>query len=176
MIEPLKFLDPQKAIKQLDLREDMIGCDFGSGAGGWAIPLAKILRKGRVYAFDVQEEMISAMKGRAELEKVFNIETAIRDLETPQGSGLKDDFADVIIMSNILFQVEEKEKVLQEAQRVLRTGGEALVVDWRKETTLGPEHGRVSSEEVKEIAANVGLRLKKEFDAEGYHFGLIFTK
>lgn len=176
MTESLNFLDPQKALKQLDLREDMIGCDFGSGAGGWIIPLAKILRKGRVYALDVQEEMISAMKSRAELERVFNIETIICDLENPKGSGLKDNFADVIIMSNILFQVEEKEEVLKEAARVLRKGGEVLVADWRKETVLGPKQGRVSPEEVKEMAADAGLRLKKEFDAEGYHFGLIFTK
>jgi len=176
MIETLKFLDPEKVIKKLDIKEDMIAYDFGAGSGGWAIPLAKILRKGKVYALDVQEEMISAIEGRAKLDRLPNIETQIRDLEKSEGSGFRPESADIVIMSNILFQTESKKKVLKEAARVLKKEGEILVVDWKKETLLGPKGERVNPEEVKEIAENVGLKLKEEFDAGGYHFGLIFTK
>ena len=48
-----------------------IAADFGSGSGGWVIPLAKILTKGKVWAIDVQDEMLSALKGRADAEKIF---------------------------------------------------------------------------------------------------------
>ena len=176
MVKSLKFLDPDKVIKKLDIKEDMIAYDFGAGSGGWSIPLAKVLRKGKVYALDVQQEMISAIESRTKLDRLSNIETKIRDLEKPEGSGFRKDSADIIIMSNILFQVENKKKVLKEAARVLKEGGEALVVDWKKETLLGPKGERVDPEEVKDIAEDVGLKLKEEFEAGGYHFGLIFTK
>ena len=176
MIESLNFLEPQKALNQLEMREDMIAADFGCGSGGWAIPLARILRKGKVYALDVQEEMISVVKGRAALEKVFNIETVICDLEKPKGSKLRNDSIDIIVMTNILFQTEKKKQVLKEGKRALKQGGEILVIDWKKETLLGPKQGRITPEEVKKMAEDIGLKLKKEFEAEGYHFGLIFTK
>jgi ubiquinone/menaquinone biosynthesis C-methylase UbiE len=176
MAELLKFLDPEKVIRKLNIREDMIACDFGAGSGGWTIPSAKILRKGKVYALDVQEETISAIESRAQLDRLPNIETKICDLEKPNGSGLRDGFADIIIMSNILFQVEEKKNVLEEAARVLKKGGEILVVDWKKETLLGPKEERVDPEEVKDIAEEIGLNFKEGFEAGSYHFGLIFTK
>mgnify|MGYP001611054209 FL=1 len=50
------FLNPTEILRQLELKKDMVACDFGSGSGGWAIPLAKILEEGRVYAIDILEE------------------------------------------------------------------------------------------------------------------------
>ena len=174
--KPLTFLEPQKVFGELKLKKDMIASDFGCGAGGWVIPLAKKLRKGKVYALDVQEEMISALKSRANIERVFNIETILCDLENPEGLKLKDNFLDLVLMTNLLFQLENKKKVLKEGKRILKKGGQILIVDWKKRSPLGPKEGRVSLKEVKKIAKDLGLKLKKEFEAGVYHFGLIFTK
>ena len=43
-----EFLNPEQVLKQLDLKEEMTAADFGSGSGGWAIPLAKILKEGKI--------------------------------------------------------------------------------------------------------------------------------
>jgi len=172
----LEFLDPQKILEELEIRKDMVACDFGSGAGGWVIPLAKRLRKGKVYALDVQEEMLSALEGQASLEKVFNIKTVLCDLENIKGSGLKDNFADLILMTNLLFQLKDKKQVFEEGKRTLKKKGDILVVDWKGEVPFGPREGRITAEEVKKIAENTGLKLKKEFEAGDYHFGLVFTK
>ena len=48
----------------------MIAADFGCGSGGWAIPLAKKLEEGKVYAIDILEEPLSALRARAKLEKI----------------------------------------------------------------------------------------------------------
>jgi len=180
MAEP-SFLDPEKVLAQIELNRNMIACDFGSGAGGWVIPLAKRLRKGKVYALDIQEEMLSALKGRANLERVFNIEMILCDLERPKGLKLKDNSIDLVLMTNLLFQIENKKQIFKEAKRILRGGGEILVVDWMppihhpEKTSFGPKK-RVSPEEVKKMAKEMGLKLKKEFVAGDYHYGLVFTK
>ena len=172
----LEFLEPQKILNELELRKDMIACDFGSGAGGWVIPLAKRLRKGKVYALDVQEEMLSALESQANLERVFNIKTILCDLEEIKGLRLRDNFADLILMTNLLFQLEDKKQVFKEGKRILKKGGEILVVGWKEKSPFGPREGRVSSEEVKKLARDAGLELKKEFEAGDYHYGLVFTK
>ncbi len=51
-----------------------------------------------------------------------------------------------------------------------------LVLDWNPGAHLGPKESRVSEEEVKKIAEELDLKLKKEFKAGAYHFGLIFKK
>jgi len=170
------FLKPEKVLSELDLRENMIVADFGCGAGGWVIPLAKRLEEGKVYAIDVQEEMLSALKGKAELERVTNIETILLDLESSEGVDLIDNFFDIILMTNLLFQLEDKYIVIEEGRRLLKKGGQLLIVDWNKVSPMGPQEGRVNPGDVKKIAEDLGLKLKKEFEAGDHHFALLFTK
>lgn len=170
------FLKPEEVLKQLNLKEEMTAADFGSGSGGWAIPLAKILKEGTVYAIDILEEPLSALKGKADFLNIPNIKTMRADLERDKGSGLKDNSLDLVLMTNLLFQSEEKEKVLKEAKRVLKKEGKILVVDWKVDSTLGPKEGKISAEEVKKIAKEPGLKLKKEIEAGKYHYGLLFKK
>jgi len=170
------FLNPEEVLNQLELREDMIVADFGSGAGGWALPLAKKLKKGKVYAIDILEEPLSVLKSKAEHESIFNIKTILSDIEKKGDSKLPDNCCDLVLMTNLLFQVENKKAVIEEGKRVLKEGGKILVVDWKKESSFGPKEGRVSVQEIKEIAKEIGLEIEKEFSASSYHYGLILVK
>lgn len=170
------FLNPQEVLNQLKLEGDMIAADFGSGSGGWAIPLAKRLKFGRVYAIDILEEPLSALKSKAEIEKVFNIETIRSNIEGKQGSKLADSFCHLVLMTNLLFEAKDKKMMIVEAKRVLRKKGKILVVDWFLEAPLGPKEGRVSADEVKKIAKDLNLKLEKEFKAGVFHYALVFTK
>lgn len=170
------FLNPQEVLNQLKLEGQMIVADFGSGSGGWAIPLAKRLKFGKVYAIDILEEPLLALKSKAEIAKTYNIETIRSNIEGKEGSKLPDLSCNLILITNLLFQVEDKNKILTEAKRVLKKGGEILVVDWLPQAPQGPKEGKVSAEEVKEIAKSLNLKLEKEFRAGIYHYGLIFSK
>src|SRR4030042_3646299 len=170
------FLNPEEILKQLDLKSEMTAADFGSGSGGWAIPLAKILKEGQVFAIDVLEEPLSALRGKAGISNISNIEAIRADLEIDNSSGLKDNSLDLILITNLLFQVEEKEKILEEAKRTLKKDGKILVVDWKESSTLGPKEGKISAEEIKKIAKDLGLKLDREIPAGDYHYGLVFTK
>ncbi|MDI6883113.1 MAG: class I SAM-dependent methyltransferase [Patescibacteria group bacterium] len=169
------FVNPIEVLNQLELKKDMTAADFGSGAGGWTIPLAKILEKGYVFAVDIQEEPLSALGGKAKSQNILNIKKIIANVEEriPQIPAFS---CDLVLMTDFLFQIEEKEAVFQEAKRILKPGGKILVVEWKPEASLGPKEGKVSQEEVKEIAKNLGFNLEKEFKAGDYHYGLIFIK
>ena len=168
------FLNPSEVLKRLELRKEMVAADFGSGSGGWTIPLAKHLEEGKVYAIDILEEPLSALKDRAKLEGILNIVPIKSDIE--EGTGLHSESCDLVLITNLLFQVENKKAILEEGKRVLRPGGKILIIDWLIDSPLGPQGGRVSSGEVKEIAKDVDLKVKEEFEAGPYHYGLIFIK
>lgn len=168
------FLDPAKTLKEIRLRKNMTAVDLGCGSGGWAIPLAKELTEGKVIAVDILEEPLSALRARAKLEKLFNIETVLANAE--KGTDLFENSADLVLMTNLLFQCEDRKEVLEEGKRVLKSSGKILVVDWNLESFIGPKEGRITSEEVKKIAEGIGLATKKEFQASSYHYGLIFEK
>lgn len=170
------FLDPKEVLEKLPLKENMIAADFGSGSGGWAIPLAKKLEEGKVYAIDLLEEPLSALRAKARLERLYNIQTVLANVEKGIAI-LRDASCNLVLMTNLLFQCEDKRKVLEEGKRILKPGGRILVVDWKKDTALGPKEGRVLPEEVKKTAEEIGgLRVEKEFDAGNYHYALVFTK
>lgn len=171
-----EFLNPEKILNELDLREEMNAADFGCGSGGWVAPLAKKLEKGTVYAIDVMEEPLSALRNKIEMHKLTNINIFRSDVETKNGSKLISESLDLVLLTNLLFQVEDKKIVLEEAKRVLKPGGQILVAEWLANSAFGPQQERVSMEEVKKIAAEIGLKIKKEFGAGNYHYGLVLIK
>jgi ubiquinone/menaquinone biosynthesis C-methylase UbiE len=172
----VSFLDPSQIIEKLSLDKDLLAAEFGCGPGGFAIPLAKELSKGIVYGLDIQEEPLSALKGRAKSEGLSNIRTIKCDLEEPKGSALPDDSLDLVVVSNVLFQSQEKEAMLKEAKRILKPGARMFVVDWKPEAPFGPQEARVSLEEIEKIAKRLEIKMTGQIDAGTYHWAAVFQK
>ena len=170
------FLSPEKVLRELKLQSNMVAAEFGCGSGAFAIALAKKLSNGRVYALDVQEQVLSALKGRVRAERVLNVEMVHCDLEQEHGSTLPDDFLDLVLIPNMLFQAENKGAVIKEANRILKKQGQLLIIDWAKQKGLAPKTGMILPSQVKAIAEELGLKFKKEFDAGNFHYGLLFEK
>ena len=170
-----EFVNPIQILDQLGLKDNITAADFGSGSGGWTVPLAARLEQGRVYAVDLQEEPLSALMGRAKLQGISNIKKIIADVEK-EILEIRDSCCDLVLMTDLLFQIDNKNDVFREANRVLKTGGKVLVVDWNLNSPLGPREGKISQGEVKKLAQDSGFRLEKEFKAGDYHYGLVFTK
>ncbi len=173
----ISFLEPEKIIEQLDIKQDYLAAEFGCGLGGFSIALAKRLSQGMMYAIDIQSEPLSALMGKAKAEGLSNIKTIQSDLEEPRGSTLQDDFLNLVLVTNILFQSEHRESLLKEAKRIIKPGGQVLVVDWRPSSPFGPEKGRISLEEVRQIMMpKLDMKLIKELEADTYHWAALFQK
>jgi len=170
------FLKVNEVLSHLDLKEDMQVCEFGCGSAIFTIALSKKVSKGRVYALDIQEEKLSALKGKMVSEKINNVFTILCDLEAPRGSTLQDNSLDIVLIPNILFQAENKYAIIEEGNRILKSGGQLLVIDWLKGGPFSPKSGTIEPIEVKKMAHEMGLSLKEEFSAGDYHYELLFTK
>lgn len=175
----MAFISPEQIIKNLDLEPGMIVVDFGSGSGHYTVEAAKIVgNAGKVYSVDIQKEMLQAVKSRCEVDRLDNVEIVWADLELPDGSHLAGNFADLVIISNILFQAEDKKSVAKEAFRILKNSGRAAVIEWVKsESKIGPPlEQRVNFAEAQKIFEEMGFKTEKEFEAGENHYGIIFRK
>ena len=74
-----EFLKVDEVLSNLDIKEDMLVAEFGCGSAVFTIALAKKLSKGKVYALDIQEEKLSALKGKMSHENINNFDIILCD-------------------------------------------------------------------------------------------------
>ncbi len=173
------FSNPEKNIKELFLRDGMSVADLGAGSGAYTIAAANIVGDdGLVYAVDVQKDLLLKIKNETTNVGVGNVEILHGNIEKLGGTKIKDSVVDAVIISNVLFQSDDKQGVFNEANRILVKGGKLLVVDWSDSFGgLGPQQSYIFTEkEAKETAQTAGFSYEKDIDAGEHHYGFICTK
>ena len=156
------FSDPKKNLTQFDVMPTQSVGDFGSGAGYYTLPLAKMVGdSGRVYAIDIQKDLLSTLKNNAAKEHLFNVDIIWADFEEPQGLRLGDATLDRGVIANVLFQIENKDGFVKDVNRVMRPTGKVLVIDWSDSFGgLGPDKKSLLAKE----------KCRKLFEGGGFIF------
>lgn len=174
----MAFSEPEKVLKQFSVGEDWHVADFGVGSGAYALLAGKHASSGRVYAIDIQKSLLAKVKKEAEEKGIRNIDVIWGNAEKRGGSHLGDGSVDGVIVANLLFQVESKKGVAEEAYRILRHKGRALVVDWTDSFGgLGPHPESVfGKEKARRVFEEAGFEYEQEIDAGEHHYGLILKK
>ena len=174
------FLNPTKIVEKFDILPGMKVANFGIGAGYFTVEMAKRVGKnGVVYAFDVQKEVLEALRGTVAHSQLQNVEIRRADLELDKGTNLANEIVDTVLMANLFYQLDDEDAVAKEAYRILKSGGRAIVIDWMISDVAGvgpPKQLRISKDDMVDIFKNAGFDAGREFDAGEYHYGLIFKK
>jgi ubiquinone/menaquinone biosynthesis C-methylase UbiE len=172
------FSDPKKNIEAFSLIPGMTMVDLGSGSGAYCAPLSiAVGDKGKVYAVDVQKDLLAKIKNDANKNHLSNIEVIWGDIEKVGGTKLRDECVDGAVASNILFQLHNKEGFKKEVVRILKPGGRLFVVDWTDSFGgLGPQGASIfASPSCKNLFLD-SFSVEKEFNAGAHHYGIIFKK
>lgn len=172
------FAHPARNIAALGVEPGMKIADFGSGSGAYVLALAEaLLASGTVYAIDVQKDLLRRIKNESERRGHTNVEIVWGDLEQKEGSKLAPKL-DLVLISNLLFQLDDHKAVLSEAARILKPDGRVAIIDWTESFSgMGPHvDAVVTKENAYELAREAGLTFVKEFPAGAHHYGLIFRK
>lgn len=173
------FAHPHRNVSALGIQEGMQVADFGSGSGAYVLAMAEALRNtGHIYAVDVQRDLLKRIHNEALRRKYKNVSVIWGDLEVPGSSKIADRHLDLVLISNLLFQVEDKEFVLAEAARVLKAQGRLAMIDWSDSYGgMGPrKEDVVTQDEAFEMAKRAGFILVREFPAGAHHWGLIMKR
>ena len=173
----MNFADPKSNVLQLGLREGMKVADLGAGSGHYSIAAAGAVgQDGRVYAVDIQEDVLKHLIDSAHRIGLRNIEMVWGNIERNGGTKLRDHSMDAAILSNVLFQLEHPKETIAELRRILKPGGRLLVIDWSGAYGgMGPEPSQVVSEhEAEELFITGGFHKLKDFRAGAHHYAIVF--
>lgn len=172
------FADPAHNVRIFGIQHGMKVADFGAGSGAYTFAIAQLLEgSGTVYSIDVQKDLLRRIKTEAHKRGLANVEIIWGDVEVPGSSKLHEHTMDVVLLSNILFQVPDKKTPLQEALRIVKKTGKVVIIDWSDSFGgLGPHKDDVFTQTAaKALASAAGFTCTEEFDAGGHHYGLIFS-
>lgn len=168
------FLSPVQIIENLDLKIGDMVADFGCGAGAYVFAASKkVGDKGRVYAVDLDENILDKINRETEKTNIINIDTILSNVE--EKVQIKDTSCDLIILSNVLSEVDNLDSVLEETERVLKPDGRILVADWKKtEHSLSLLRPNLLDEEkIVAVLAKHNFSVKKHLPAGEYHYAFL---
>lgn len=170
------FSDPSSNLAKIGLKEGMRVVDLGAGSGFYTFETAKrVGGSGRVYAVDVQKDLLERLRSVGATQGLRNIEIIWGNAEKIGGTKLREAIADRVIASNVLFQIEKPDDFALEIKRLLKPGGKVLVVDWSEASPLSPKT-LFSSAKAQALFEKTGFKLDQSFNAGDHHYGLIFTR
>lgn len=174
------FSDPHHIVNQLPITPGMILADLGAGTGAFTFPLAaKTGPTGKVYACDVQKDLLTRLDNDIRERHITNIQTVLSNVETHQGTRLRDTSIDVIVVANVLFQIEDRTGFIHEMKRILKPGGMALIIDWSESFgNLGPHENYVITKlQAEKLFSDQGFHvLPQLIDAGSHHYALLLRK
>ena len=173
------FSEPAKIISQLDLQSGSRVAELGAGSGAYTLAAARAVGEhGKVFAVEVQKELLGRLEREARAQRTFNIETLWGDAEQAGGTHLADSACDAVIIANVLFQASDKGALAREAARLLKGRGRVLVVDWAGSYGgAGPAPSAVvSKQKAQEIFQSAGFAFERAVDAGAQHYGMILRK
>src|SRR3989344_16427 len=103
------FVHPERSVVAFGIEHGMRVADFGSGSGAYVLAIAQHLsHSGHVVAVDIQRDLLQRTKNEAARHGYKNVDIVWGDLEVPGSSKIADTNFDRVLISNLLFQVEEK--------------------------------------------------------------------
>ncbi|MBV6499448.1 MAG: Ubiquinone/menaquinone biosynthesis C-methyltransferase UbiE [Prosthecobacter sp.] len=161
--------------EELRLKTGMSVCDMGSGNGYHTLPMAEAVGgTGKVYAVDVQPEMIVMLNERIAEKAITNIEPIIGEVDDPK---LPPKSCDLILLVDVYHEFSHPEAMLTGMKKALKPGGQIVLVEFRAEddsVPIKPEHKMSKAQITREMNAN-GLKLVREFDGLPWQHMMFFS-
>ena len=167
-----KCQNPEEIIGLLELKPFYVVADLGCGSGYFTIPISRKVKK--VYGIDIQKEMLGFIEEKIQKQEILNIKTLrSKENEIP----LQNGSVDLLLSVNRLHEFQDKEKIIDEMQRVIKHEGQIAIIDFKKEKiNFGPPVAiRISKEKRVYLFEKKGFTFLKSHDLK-YHYLIVFRK
>lgn len=167
---------PEEMLDALQLKPGMIVADIGAGVGYTSVRLAKrIGPTGKVYATDLQPEMLRMLIGNAKRARIKNIVPILAVQLDPK---LPADSIDLAIMVDVYHESSEPEALLDGIRKALKKDGRLVLVEYRAEdpqVPIRPEH-KMTLEQVRKEIEPRGYRFVESIETLPWQHIIIFQR
>jgi len=166
---------PDDVVKKIGLKENHIISDVGAGSGYFSFRFSEKVPQGKVYAIDVEPEMIRHIHHRAMEKEIKNIETVLSEYDNPK---VPND-SDIVFICDVLHHVQKREEWFAKLFSQMKSGSKLIILDFKSgELPEGPpEKVKITYEEIKELAVNAGFSFEFiDNDILPYQFYMQFSK
>jgi len=175
-----EWQEPERIMDALRIADGSRVADLGAGGGWFTIRLARrVGPNGRVYAEDVQPEMIESIRQRVANQRLTNVETILGTVDDPR---LPDNLDAVLIVDaypQFGDRPDDRVPVLRHIARALAPDGRLGIIDFKLDGVGGPGpplEERLDPDQVRLEAEQAGLRLIRHDTFLRYQYLLIFGR
>jgi ubiquinone/menaquinone biosynthesis C-methylase UbiE len=167
---------PQKVINDLNLKPTDVVADIGAGTGYFSFRIAPLLTgNGKVYAVDIQPEMIEILNFLKVEKNILNVEPVLSNDMSPQ---LPTGSIDLALMVDAYHEFNYPHEMMQGIVNAMKPDARVVLVEYKGENpfiAIKPLHKMTERQVIKEMKS-VGLDWKEtKRDISQQHL-LIFTK
>lgn len=167
---------PEIALDALGIKPGMVVGDVGAGVGYFTTRIAKrVGPTGKVYANDIQPEMLARLQDHLDEQRIKNVETVLGTQSDPK---LPANQMDLVLMVDVYHELAQPQRMLHELWKSLKGDGRLVLIEYRKEDPtipIRPEH-KMSVAEVKAEVEAEGFRLKEVLKALPRQHIFVFAK
>ena len=166
---------PTKAIAALDLKPTDVVADIGAGTGYFSFRLAKVVPQGKVFAVDVQPEMLDIIEFLKQENQVANVEPMLGAIANPN---LPINSIDLALMVDAYHEFPQPNEMMKELVKTLKPTGRVVLIEYRRENPFIPIkalHKMTQKQARKEMQA-VGLKWQTTKNVLPSQHIMIFTK
>ena len=168
--------EPERMLDALEIQLGDTVADIGAGVGYHSLRLAdRVGPDGKVYATDVQPQMLRMLQQRAREAGLANIEPV---LVTQEETGLPPGAVDLILMVDVYHEVSDPEGTLEGLRDALKPGGRLVLVEFRAEdpdVPIKPEH-KMTVEQARLEVEPAGLAFVESLEFLPWQHIIIFQK
>ncbi len=169
------YQKPDEVVSSLALKEGETIADIGAGSGYFTLRFARhVGASGRVYAVDINPDMIRYMNRHIRDMKLTNVVTVLADPDDPL---LPDGSIDRFFICDVWHHIEDRPHYLSLLKRMLKPGGQVIMIDFQKrDLPVGPPTSmKIPRQDLIDEMKQSGFELEKEYTFLPYQYFLIFT-
>jgi SAM-dependent methyltransferase len=126
---------PDQLVRELDLKPGMTVADVGAGSGYLSRRIAPLVAPGKVYAVDVQPEMVGLLRELSRQPKFANV---VPTLGAADDTRLPAASLDLAVMVDVYHELEFPYEAMQSVLRAVKPGGRVVLVEYRAEDPAVP--------------------------------------